>query len=166
VAKYNWGNIRDDYEMHGLSYSQLSAKYGCSRGLISGRAKKDAWDKQKVEQAIDKKAGAVRVLAEITEQNRTDFGNRSVLIDKEAERRLEAEGFYNDAIKYNQALANRVLKEKGTKADLQEINMHSQLTNRNKEGVLGKMPTTQVNIQNNVSTDADSVIERLKARHQ
>ncbi|MDX8383060.1 MAG: hypothetical protein R8M45_03195 [Ghiorsea sp.] len=45
-------------------------------------------------------------------------------------------------------------------------NIHSQSTARNRETVLGKMPQTQVNIQNNVSAGADDVVDQLLAKHQ
>jgi len=167
MAKYNWAKIRDDYEIHGLSYSGLREKYGCGRATISERAKKDGWDREKTEQAIAAKARAQRDLIEITEQNRTDFGERSVLVDREAERRLRLEGIFMDSLEYNQALANQIIKRKKHAGDveLQDVQVHSQITNRNKDGVMGK-PQTQVNIQNNVGTDADSVIERLRSKHE
>ena len=167
MAKYNWAIIRDDYEIHGMSYSQLQNKYGASRGLISGRAKKDGWNKQKTEQAISNAVNAHKALAEITEQNRTEFKERSVLVDKEVEDRLRREGVHLNALEYCTALASKIIREKvkdGT-AELHDTNIFSQVVNRNKDGIMGKMPQTQVNIQNNVGSDADAIIDALMVKH-
>ncbi|MDX8384222.1 MAG: hypothetical protein R8M45_09080 [Ghiorsea sp.] len=108
----------------------------------------------------------IKAVDETNKKSELLFGKRSLLIDKEAERRLELEGMFADSIKFNQSLANQQLKIMGNGAELQHINLHSQITNRNKDGALGKMPQTQVNIQNNTANDADNVIEVLLDKHQ
>ncbi|MDQ6988469.1 MAG: hypothetical protein Q9M19_01205 [Mariprofundaceae bacterium] len=166
MAKYNWAAIRDDYEIHGLSYSQLTDKHGVGRGNISTRAKKEGWNKEEIEQVISDKVNGNIAMANLDKKIEQQYGTRSILIDKEVESRLELEGMYADSLKLNQSLANENLKGLGNGAELQHINLHSQITNRNKDGALGKMPTTQVNIQNNVSNGADDVVEQLLAKHQ
>jgi len=54
VAKYDWAKIRDDYEIRGNSYSELQAVYGCSRGLISDRAKKEDWNRKKAQERLSR----------------------------------------------------------------------------------------------------------------
>jgi len=167
MAKYDWSKIRDDYEIKGMSYSQLSEKYGCSRGLISGRSKKYAWDKQKVEQAISNKVNAIKRLDEITEQNRTALGERSILVDAEVAERLRLEKLFATDAEYNQSAATEKLKamEASREAELAHYDIHSRITAKNKETLLGKTPQTQVNIQNNVGSDADAIVERLRNKH-
>ncbi|MDX8383566.1 MAG: hypothetical protein R8M45_05755 [Ghiorsea sp.] len=149
LNKEQWRLLRIDYEVKAMTLAQLSDKYGADRGNISKRAKKEAWEREEVQQIIAEKVNAAKDLAESQKKITTLSTTGVVDIDKEVTHRLELEGMFADSIKFNQSLANQQLKIMGNGAELQHINLHSQITNRNKDGALGKMPTTQVNIQNN-----------------
>jgi len=166
LSKEQWEALRVDYEVKGMTLSELSSKYGADRGNISKRSKKYNWQREKVQQIIGDKISAAKALGDIAERTTTLDSNVVIAIEKEVDRRMRLEGLFTDSIEYNQNLANQILKAKDASAELQDLNIHSQITNRNKDGIMGKMPQTQVNIQNNVSTDADSVVKRLKEKHQ
>jgi len=149
LSKEQWSKVRIDFEVRGMTLSELSAKHHADRGNISKRAKKECWEREKVQHIIDKKTNAHKALEEANQEITTLSTTGVVEIDKEVDRRLRLEGLFTDSLEYNQNLANQILKAKDASAELQDLNIHSQITNRNKDGVLGKMPQTQVNIQNN-----------------
>ena len=164
MAKYDWAKIRDDYEIRGKSYSELQEAYGCSRGLISGRAKKDGWNRTEIEQEINRRASVIKGLHETEQKNRT-LGERSVLIDAMAAERAAIEPLVYDGAKKSIQGAIDAFKD-DDKEKMASANMLSQIACRVKDSVFGKMPTTQVNIQNNIASDTDAVLERLSERHQ
>jgi len=153
-----WQAIRTEYEVDCISSTKLSNKYGVAESTICRRMKKEGWDRNKTQDAIEKKVSSIKALAEITQVNAS--GTQAIL--QEAERRLRLEGFFMDALEYNQTVANNTLKRNidDGSAELTHINLHSQITNRNKDGVMGK-PQTQVNIQNNVAVNRESIMEDL-----
>jgi len=160
MVKYNWAKIRDAYEIEGLAYSKITERFGVAKATISEKVKKGGWIKGRAEPIISSKMQNIKEKKEIEQRAEQVFGNRSIMVNKEVDRRIRIEELCNAGIEYNQALANRVLKQKGKDAELQEINLHSQITTRNKDGVLGKMPTTQVNIQNVNAVDKSSMNEQ------
>lgn len=157
-----WQSVREAYEVGCKSSTKLSKEYGVAESTICRRMKKDGWNRGKTQDVIEQKVNATKAFAELTQEN----ASITQAVNREAERRLRLEGVFIDSIEYNQDLANKVLKKMDLTAELNHINLHSQITTRNKDGVLGKMPQTQVNIQTNVSTDADSVISNLRKKHQ
>jgi len=61
------------------------------------------------------------------------------------------EGVFMDAIEYNQRKANRLMINKGDDVELHELNMHSQITIRNKDGVFGKVqPIEKEEVKKNI----------------
>ena len=61
--------------------------------------------------------------------------------------------FQNSALR-NQELANKQIDEESELADLK---LHSEITSKNKQSVLGKDIDTQVNIQNNQQTNLNEI---------
>ncbi|MDX8383129.1 MAG: hypothetical protein R8M45_03540 [Ghiorsea sp.] len=165
MAKYNWAAIRDDYEIRGLSYSQLTDKHGVGRGNISTRAKKEDWNKEEIEQLITDKVNSNIALADINKKIEQQYGTRSILIDKEVDRQERLRFLFDTAAEESQSISDLGLVQRD-KDLLMMANIHSQSTARNRETLLGKMPQTQVNIQNNTANDADNVIEVLLDKHQ
>jgi len=155
VAKYDWVKIRDAFEIEGLSYAKITKKFGVAKATISEKVKKEGWIKGKAEHIISSKVLNIKEKNEIEQRTEQEFGGRSDAINKEVENRLRLEGLFTNSLEYNQKLANKTLKKLAENAELQDLNLHSQITNRNKDGIIGKMPQTQVNIQNTVATDAD-----------
>jgi len=163
LTPIEWRTIRKAYEVDLMSSTKLSKQYGVAESTICRRMHKEGWNREKMQDAIEKRVSSIKVLAEITQDN----ASQTQVICNEADRRLRLEGIFMDSLEYNQALANSIIKRKkkdGT-AELNDVQAHSQITNRNKDGVLGKMPSTVVNIQNNNGTDVDAVLERLRNRH-
>jgi len=158
LSKRDWELLRIDYEVHNMTLRQLEEKYGANNGNISKRAKKYRWQREKVQQIINEKVSAVKALDDAKRKSTALGETTARAIDKEAERLIRLEGIFGSAVEYNQVLANKVLQKLSQGAKLQEINLHSQITSRNKESVVGK-PQTQVNIQQNNATTTASMTE-------
>ncbi|OPH36722.1 hypothetical protein [Moraxella lacunata] len=143
-----WELARADYEIHGLSYSDLVKKYGMSRGSISKRANDEQWQQGKNEQLITKKVNAIIELQKTEQQIEQLEPLVQKSIDSEVALRLARENLFIDSALKNQQRANELLEMAD---DLAQLNQHSQITARNKETVLGKNPDTaiQINNQNN-----------------
>lgn len=83
MSKYDWSNIKLDYETGRFSFDALHHKYGAAKSTISRRAKQDGWIKgslaQAAEQAVSAMAENTRIGAlalttvEITERHKTDI---------------------------------------------------------------------------------------------
>lgn len=145
-----WELAKQDYEIHGLSYSELVEKYGMSKGSISKRAKDECWKQGKNEHLIQKKVSVIKELQETEQQ----IGQLEPVVQKSIEHevsiRLARENLFIDSALRNQKKANEMLD---MAAELSEINQHSQITARNKETVLGKQPDTAIQINNGVESN-------------
>ena len=147
-----WELARQDYEIHGLSYSELVEKYGMSKGSISKRAKDECWRQGKNEHLIQKKVSVIKELKETEQQIEQLEPVVQKSIEHEVALRLARENLFIDSALRNQKKANEMLD---MAVELSEINQHSQITARNKETVLGKQPDTAIQVNNNVSTISD-----------
>jgi len=145
LSKVEWKAIREAYEIDIRSTVSLAKEYGVADTTIQRRIKKEAWNRAKTQDVIAKKVSVAKACQELTQDN----AGIMQAVDEEVQRRLRLEGVFLDSLELNQMLANKQLQKMGESAELQHINIHSQITNRNKDGVVGKMPTTQVNIQQN-----------------
>ena len=147
-----WELAKQDYEVHGLSYSELVEKYGMSKGSISKRAKDECWQQGKNEHLIQKKVSVIKELQKTEQQIEQLEPVVQKSIEQEVSIRLARENLFIDSALRNQKKANEMLE---MAAELSEINQHSQITARNKETVLGKQPDTAIQVNNNVSTISD-----------
>ena len=147
-----WELARQDYEIHGLSYSELVEKYGMSKGSISKRAKDECWRQGKNEHLIQKKVSVIKELKETEQQIEQLEPVVQKSIEHEVALRLARENLFIDSALRNQKKANEMLD---MAVELSEINQHSQITARNKETVLGKQPDAAIQVNNNVSTISD-----------
>lgn len=161
LTAHQWQTIREDYEVRCKSTIALAKEYGVADTTIQRRLKKDNWSREKTQYAIDAQVKATKAFTELTQEN----AGVAQVASAEVTERLELEGYFTNSIKLNQSMANKKLKAAGANAELADLDIHSRLTNRNKDGLLGKTPQTQVNIQNNVGSDADAIVERLRNKH-
>lgn len=83
LTKDEWGDLRADYEINGMSYSELSIKYIVGKTTVSDKVRKFGWVKGFTEQLVKRKVKATKELKAITEQteqlsvrNREEFGKR------------------------------------------------------------------------------------------
>jgi len=124
-----------DWHTGQYSHSELGKRYNTSHVTI-GKLCKDITPKH-----------AEKVTAQIAIQTALaqESYNEVTAVNKAVEEGTKQLLFFNNSLLKNQALANKKLNDE---LGLNELDVHSRLTTRNKEGVLGKAPDTS--ITNNV----------------
>ena len=152
-----WELAKQDYEIHGLSYSELVEKYGMSKGSISKRAKDEYWQQGKNEHLIQKKVSVIKELQETEQQIEQLEPVVQKSIEHEVSIRLARENFFIDSAMMNQKYSNEEIQKSKEMGELSigELKAHSDITAKNKETVLGKQPDTAIQVNNNVSTISD-----------
>ena len=157
LTSKQWELAKQDYEIHGLSYSELVEKYGMSKGSISKRAKDEYWQQGKNEHLIQKKVSVIKELQETEQQIEQLEPVVQKSIEHEVSIRLARENFFIDSAMMNQKYSNEEIKKSKELGELSigELKAHSDITAKNKETVLGKQHDTAIQINNNVSTISD-----------
>lgn len=154
-----WEIVRMDYEVHGLSYSELADKHPTSKAAISRRANKEGWQQGRVEQIVQEKVNAHKALHEVEQKVERLVPLEQKSVEYEVATRLAQEQIFINSALRNQQKADEMLP---FAVEMKDLNAHSQLTQRNKETVLGKQPDTAIQINNN--TNGSSVIDELVAK--
>lgn len=166
LTESQWDLARTDYEVKGLSIREIAKIYNVNASTISRQAKKDDWQQGKTQHLVEKKTNAIIQLHETQQQMQQLDATQQQAIDVEVSLRLAREKIFVDSALKNQDLANRYLalcEEANGAVDLEDLNKHSQITARNKETVLGKQPTTAIQVNNsNVVESADEFTQIAK----
>lgn len=150
LTQEQWGEIRARYEVDGSSLGELEREYNVTKQAISKKVKKEGWGKGQSSHLVAGKVQAVRDLQKVVDESSQLSSHHQELIADRSKFILEMEGIFDNAIKYNQVKANKILKERAEnqEATLSDFNQHSQITARNKEQVMGKSPDTAIQINN------------------
>ena len=150
-----WELAKQDYEIHGLSYSELVEKHGMSKGSISKRAKDENWQQGKNEHLIQKKVSVIKELQETEQQIEQLEPVVQKSIEHEVSIRLARENFFKNSAMMNQKYSNEENKKSKELGELSigELKAHSDITAKNKETVLGKQPDTAIQINNGVESN-------------
>jgi len=128
--------ILADFHTGAFTQRELAKKYGVSASTINKMTKGLT---PKNEHIVNAK---VSVIAELSEQSEHEVNAIEEAVRKQAEHLLF---FQNSALK-NQNLANEKLNDE---SGLYDLKLHSDITSKNKQTVLGKDADTNINIQNN-----------------
>ena len=158
----DWECLKADFEIRGMSLSELSEKYGVGKATISDRKKKDAlngddWLKGKTEHLAEKKANLIIELKETERQTEHLKPNEIEAFNSVVNDLVVARNFFIDSAMMNQKYSNEEIKKSKELGELSigELKAHSDITAKNKETVLGKQPDTAIQVNNNVSTISD-----------
>lgn len=144
---------RTDFEAGGLSQNAIAEKYGVGKATISRLAKKEAWVAGKVEHLFQEKKQAIKALQKVERQVEHLNPVFQIAINERIYHELSQEGVFLQSAIENQYLANQELKrlfEQG-EIDISALEVHSRLSQRNKETVLGKQPETAVQVNNSIA---------------
>lgn len=167
----DWQAVRDDYEIRGMSYSEIAIKYGIDKSSISKKSSSEGWSKGIIQPLINKKVEAVQTISEINEKLITLAPASRVAVEEEFNKRLRLAALMSDGIEKSQRLANQLLdkaeslgtdNEDGFKAALIATDNHSKVTQRNAATVFVSMPE-----RNNQQADTrfNSIADKLRAKH-
>jgi predicted DNA-binding protein YlxM (UPF0122 family) len=160
-SKRDWEIVRAYYE-RGLSLSEIVARDDVvitDRSSISRKAKAEGWIKNEKSTLLNNEIQAKQMLAEINQQKSTLNSTDVAIHDKLVDERLRHIEFFNKSALKNQHLANQKLN---ASLSISELEAHSRLTAKNKETVVGRLPDTAIQINNN---QTPSVIERVIIDH-
>ncbi|MBE0469581.1 MAG: hypothetical protein IBX55_08775 [Methyloprofundus sp.] len=148
-SDYQWRLVRGYFEA-GLSLDKIVARDDVeikSKSQISKRANLAGWKKGKNEQLIQSEIIKKQNDYEIKRKKETLIKNDEetsvAVIDKLVEERTQYINFFKNSAIKNQQIANRMLDEAET---MGEIMQHSTTTAKNRDTVLGKAPTTAIQI--------------------
>ena len=68
LSAEQWAMARADFEIRGLSVTEIARQYGCAKSAVSMRAKADGWQAGKTEQAVTDKVNAIMQLARVEQE--------------------------------------------------------------------------------------------------
>ena len=149
-SKDQWIKAKTLYEA-GLSLSQIKERTGIARNTVSQRAKKEQWSSGANADYIEAKEVIAIKKGTKTEQE------IAILDDIADERTKHLIYFQNSALK-NQKYANAAIETDSD--DLSKLEMHSRITQRNKETVLGKDKTAEINNTNASLNPTQIILKR------
>jgi hypothetical protein len=128
--------ILADWHTGRYSHSELGKRYNTSHVTI-GKICRGIEPKH-----ADKVTAQIAINTALAQESYEEVTAVTKAVD-EATRQLL---FFNNSLLKNQALANKKLNDN---LSINELEVHSRLTARNKEGVLGKQADTVINNSNN-----------------
>lgn len=151
-----WAMARADYEIRGLSVTDLAKKYGCAKSAVSMRAKADGWRAGKTEQAVAEKANAIITLAQIEQQteqklNATERAVFDVAVMDDVAFRAQNDADMETICKHIMALLPGMDKPADVKAAAETLRIA-------RESRLGKTPDTAIQINNSAPARIERVI--------
>ena len=136
LSAEQWMIARADYEIRGLSVTEVAKKYGCAKSAVSMRAKSEGWQAGKTEQAVTDKVNAIIQLARV---------------EQETELKLNAtERAVFDTVVMDD-VAFRAQNDADVKAAAETLRIA-------RESRLGKTPDTAIQINNNAPARIERVI--------
>ena len=136
--------ILADFHTGAFSQRELAKKYGVSVGTINKITKGIA---PKNEHLVNTQIALNTAFVNINEH---EMNSMNDVVEEKTKQLLF---FQNSALK-NQELANNQINEE---SELYDLKLHSEITSKNKQSVLGKDIDTQVNIQNNQQTNLNEI---------
>ena len=146
--KYDWVVIRKALEC-GKSNEYVNKKYDVPFDTINKHLKRNPLTVNQQAKSIVEDLDKVSQVVSQVADKRPDLAREALIIAGERSKHII---YFTNSILVNQEFANKKIDEN---TELVDLNIHSQLTNRNKDGILGKEPSnvvtvnTQTSIQNN-----------------
>lgn len=140
-----WLAAKADFEIAGLSVTEVAQKYGCAKSAVSMKAKTQGWKLNKTERAQDKKIKAVIALAEVeteTEQklNTVERAVFDKAVADDVKFRLQSDARMQQVEDVAMALLGGIGKATDAKAVMETLRIH-------REARLGKagerLPVTE-----------------------
>ena len=153
LSAEQWAMARADFEIRGLSVSEIARQYGCAKSAVSMRAKADGWQAGKTEQAVADKSNAIMQLARVeqeTEQklNATERAVFDAVVRDDVAFRLQNDADMEAVRQHVMMLLATTEKATDAKAIMETLRIQ-------REARLGKAPDTAIQINNNSAPEID-----------
>ena len=142
-SNIQWEKAKSLYEA-GLTLSKIKNKTGIARNTISQRAKREQW-----EHGVDTDYIAAKEIIAIKKGTKTE--QQISTLDEVADEHTKHVMFFKNSALQNQQFSNTVMKKDS--GSINTLEAHSRITQRNKETVLGKDKTTEINNTNAQQTN-------------
>ena len=156
LSAEQWTMARADFEIAGMSVTEIAQKYGCAKSAVSMKAKAQSWELNKTEQAVSDKSKAIMQLARIEQETeqRLSATERAVfdaVVRDDVAFRLQNDSDMEAVREHAMRLLPMVEKPADAKALMETLRIQ-------REARLGKAPDTAIQINNNAP-----VIDPLEA---
>lgn len=153
LSAEQWTMARADFEIAGMSVTEIAQKYGCAKSAVSMKAKAQGWELNKTEQAQDKKVKAVIALAEVGTETEQKLNNveRAVfdrVVADDVAFRLQNDSDMEAVREHAMRLLPMVEKPADAKALMETLRIQ-------REARLGKSPDTAIQINNNAPVELE-----------
>lgn len=151
-----WLAARADFEIAGLSVSEIARKYNVAKSSVSDKAKTQGWEPNKTERSVSEKSNAIIALAKVNQEAEQKLNNveRAVfdrVVADDVAFRLQNDSDMEAVREHAMRLLPMVEKPADAKALMETLRIQ-------REARLGKSPDTAIQINNNAP-----VIDPLEA---
>ena len=148
-----WLAARADFEIAGLSVSEIARKYNVAKSSVSDKAKTQGWESNKTERSVSEKSNAIIALAKVNQETEQKLNNveRAVfdrVVADDVAFRLQNDADMEAVREHAMSLLPLVEKPAEAKALMETLRIQ-------REARLGKVPDTMVQVNNNAPLELE-----------
>lgn len=149
-----------DYEVSGLSYSEIADRYGAKKTTVRYWVKTYGWTKSKTAPLVQEKVNAIKKIAEINEKTAQECSEVQDQFNNSVKNKLEMEGIYGNFEKELMTIATNIVRninEKDETATNKVVHLSTAYKNMRPQ-----QPVAQVNVQNNTKNNVNITIDERR----
>nr|DAY45338.1 MAG TPA: helix-turn-helix, Psq domain [Caudoviricetes sp.] len=151
-----WMAARADFEIAGLSVSEIARKYNVAKSSVSDKAKAQGWEPNKTERSVTEKSNAIIALAKVNQETEQKLNNveRAVfdrVVADDVAFRLQNDADMEAVREHAMSLLPLIEKPLDAKLLMETLRIQ-------REARLGKVPDTMVQVNNNAPQRIERVI--------
>lgn len=144
---------RADFEIAGLSVSEIARKYNVAKSSVSDKAKTQGWEPNKTERSVSEKSNAIIALAKVNQETEQELNTveRAVfdrVVADDVAFRLQNDSDMEAVREHAMRLLPMVEKPADAKALMETLRIQ-------REARLGKAPDTAIQINNNAPVELE-----------
>ena len=156
LSAEQWMAARADFEIAGLSVSEIARKYNVAKSSVSDKAKAQGWEPNKTERSVSEKSNAIMALVKVNQETEQKLNNveRAVfdrVVADDVAFRLQNDADMEAVREHAMSLLPLIEKPLDAKLLMETLRIQ-------REARLGKSPDTAIQINNNAP-----VIDPLEA---
>lgn len=142
-----WLAAKADFEIAGLSVSEIARKYNVAKSSVSDKAKAQGWEPNKTERSVSEKSNAIIALAKVNQETEQKLNNveRAVfdrVVADDVAFRLQNDADMEAVREHAMSLLPLIEKPLDAKLLMETLRIQ-------REARLGKVPDTMVQVNNN-----------------
>ena len=153
LSAEQWTMARADFEIAGMSVTEIAQKYGCAKSAVSMKAKAQGWELNKTEQAVADKSKAIMQLARIEQETEQRLSATERAVFDAVVRDDVAFRLQNDADM--EAVRQPVMMLLATTEKATDAKAIMETLRIQREARLGKSPDTAIQINNNTPVELE-----------